>query len=763
MKLSCTDSGSLFSQCTFRWLVATAVLLLVAGAIVKLSASQKMRTVGALFCVLCLPLACVVLVLFVLKESTHAAPTWILLSVFQIGVCLMLAKQHLLQIKKDAKEYCVALFDLNDDKECELSLEGDSSFVVIVWGIYGLAALLGSLFIYFAIAEAWKPETFIFKNNEGFIAALALLIIVISGAAVPIYTDLAEQVRQQIETFKLQISELNRAVTNINQHADPLWTHFESVSSAAIRTFSKRLKTEDVGQASYDLLHKPFSKVPDRFKFDEVSDEYFLRYQTISVPGPTKQRQITELFKGKEFNQPYLVRPDLELSKKRICNNQIFSMPVQTATTPDPDTPPTPDREILISERWLRARRLRYLGWLAQGQLGIAFSKSKAGWPLWFAPTKYPALPLSRIDKPEEPDATTRTSLKFQGDSLRLVPATEDWMVAVLNIQSDEQTDPINKLAKEFRSRADRHINRWNDVMSSKLVAICDPLNIDITVFADDMYLLEQLAMEYDKTAPVGVNARFLYYGFWLNAVSERETAVAKILAILKKPEAAETDIKDVREELNKIRESIGDFITDKGEKKDPISNQQYFSTSPEQQLSRRWNLLVSQLGFSSRWEERLAFEKLSPWLAEVEQIGPQEGAEPQRTTVLVQKFLRWLVRVLGNSEQNMELESKSDSDLLILAFGLISPYFKHQRDQMNLLEADREPLSDEDSETQFQEIIRKVWDYCMDSNNTSDLQNTFFGGDNKGSKADAATNFNNWLIDFKEKRNTEQSDNDNQ
>ena len=752
------------------WLVAQAVLLLVAGAIVKLSDKQKWRTGAALVCVLCSPLACLVLVLFVLKESTRAAPIWILLSVFQIGVCVMLAKQHLSQVKKDASKYLHNLFELNDDKEYEFSVEGESSFVVIVWGIYGLAALLGSVFNYFAIAEAWKPETFIFKNNEGFIAALALLIIVISGAAVPIYTDLAKQVRQQIETFQLQISELNRAVTNISQHADPLWTHMQSVSSAAIRTWSEGLRPEDVGQASYDLLLKPFliiedqkHKLPDRITFDRIPDEYFLSYQKINYPFNTG-RILSELA---GFKENYLETPDLEKSKMRIRENSMFKSK-ETGELEKDEVKEEKDEEISIDDRQLRSRRLRYLGWLAQGELGILFSKSTTDFPNWFAPTRYMEYPLSIIDKPENPDDTTR-SLIFQGDSLQLVPATEDWMVAVLNSPSDlEKSEKINEFAGEFSSRATRHIKRWNDVVSSKLVAICDPLDLDIAVFADDMYLLEQLASQgiYDKPYSVGVNARFLYYGFWLNAVSEPKTAVAKILAILKKPEADETVI-DVRKELNEIRELVANFVATLTvcENRDPISKQPYLSGFPKAQVLIHWKLLVNYLHFSNIWAKDRGLDKqIQAWL--VAQIdSPQSDTIPKldKLDPKHRNFLCWLVRVLGSDEEKEDLDGKLDSDLLILAFCLISPYFKNQYGQKELQKVNRKLLSDEKSETQFQEIISRVNKYCIDENNAEDLKETFFGGNDSSTKSEAPTNYNRWLEKFKEKHQKEQSDNDNQ
>jgi uncharacterized membrane protein len=129
---------------------------------------QKRRAIAAIVATATLPIAMVPWAFFLVEERSRAALTWILISGFQVAICIFLAGRLISQMKHDAASYFRPL-EGGKSRMSKFSVEGQSSFVVLIWGIYGLAALLGSVFLYFVIAQAWKPDetSFIFKNNEG--------------------------------------------------------------------------------------------------------------------------------------------------------------------------------------------------------------------------------------------------------------------------------------------------------------------------------------------------------------------------------------------------------------------------------------------------------------------------------------------------------------------------------------------------------------------------------------------------------------------
>jgi hypothetical protein len=246
--------------------------LALAVLFVRRSSRSREQSRRAIFAVISLLVPLLVPILLP-SSRPFATLDWIVISVGYIGIALTLARSHVKQVKNSVERF-FEQFDKPNERqvirEDWLVAEGSSSFKVLIFGIYGLAGLLGSIACYLYIGVTRRPEGFIFQNNEGFIAALSLLIIVLAGAAVPIYTELAKQVRTGLDLYESQISSLQQAATMAGHHADFLWTHFERVARYTIREWSSTIDIQSIAQANHLMLFMPFlalrnmgSKDPD--------------------------------------------------------------------------------------------------------------------------------------------------------------------------------------------------------------------------------------------------------------------------------------------------------------------------------------------------------------------------------------------------------------------------------------------------------------------------------------------------------------------
>jgi hypothetical protein len=681
---------------------------------------QRRRAVAAVVAVAAIPAGAIYWV-FAISREGQAALYWILISFAQAAICIILACLHIRQMKYDASSY----FRPFTDEQSEVSkseIEGQSSFVIIVWGIYGLAALLGSVLVYFAIAQAWKPETFIFESNEGFIAALTLLIIVVSSAAVPIYTDLAKQVREQIDTFELEVSKLHRAVINVSDHANPLWSHFVSASRAGVQTWMERLTPAQVERAAHDMLFKPFwslrldQRLGDR-RLNDVPDDVLLRFQESDRTGRYGRLPWRKL---DGFHESYLAHPELEHSRRRILNNQMFQWSTATPNGQEQVRRETGD-ELGFADRLLRTRRLRYLGWMAQARLARA--AAEGGRPLY--PTLTDEYPLLSGEIPADPYANEGDELSVR---LHLVPSSEDFMVALLrhyaSLPTNSNSDgsgkgELEELTAEYRERAARHIERWDTSLSPNLVEACNPLDLDIAPLVADMILLQHLTVEKD-TYRIGSLARFFYYAFWLTEVSEPQTRVAEIVATLEgeyidrgEERHQVADAFDIRRRWQQIAEAVTAYVKDSDpNRRDPISEGlQTFDRAARPWLA--YVQVVARLNFSKTWRNDV--EELPFTLASI--------SDKQA------RLLTWLVRVLGSPE---DVRSLNEGDVRSLNEG----------DKASLVVLGLRLIGNEELDG----VIRRIDDYCRDPQNARDMKNTFFGLADGAREDQVQQNFDEWL-----------------
>ena len=717
------------------------VVVLVFALIIN--ARSKNQTVRAVFAVIAAVIVPFVGSLLVGAPSELSATWyWILSSCVQICVCAFLAILHIKQLKQDAQSYGVHFKNqLNEpsapeesSNKADVSIEGQSAFTILLWGIYGLAALLGSVFLYFAIAQFWETKTetktFIFANNEGFIAALTLLIIVVSGAAVPIYTALAEQVRAQIDTFELQISDLHRAAVNVSDHANPLWSHFLSVSQAAISNW--QLTREQVERGANDLLFEPFFRLKDGQSLDEVTDDELRRAKSTEDFIRYSPRVFQETkFRG--FRTSYLKQPNLASSERRILKNQLFRMRDSVSDKFEQSVGEKED-ELPFSDRLQRARRLRYLGWMAQGSLARAVTGE--------------GVAMSAL----QPNSTTLEpyALLLNGPILKeeckrtpqqgLVPSSEDFILAVLNRsvfvsdkQSEEDSDKENHgdnrehnassdkqseennnednrdvkrsdeelLAAEYRDRAKRHIEKWNSFLSPALVEACNSLDIDIGPLVDDVILLERLTDNKTRYRE-GTLARFFYYGLWLSALTDPRSRIFQLLSALTPApdfDCAEdqqrvSDASDIRKKLSLLARRVSNFVKSGEPSRDLISD----GVLQSSELPEGW--LLDVLAF------RLRFSKT--WLLEVQWLGREELNPKQKD------FLTWIVEVLGSPEDQANLENTASVELRERTLRLVA-------------------------QSRFSAILGQLDTYCRDKAHDAELMDRFFGRDGQESREEPA------------------------
>jgi hypothetical protein len=620
-------------------------------------------------------------------------------------------------------------------KKSVLSIEGQSSFNILLWGIYGIAALLGSVFLYFITAQFSPSEqvdnVFIFDNNEGFVAALTLLIIVVSGAAVPIYTDLAKQVRQQIDAFELQISDLHRAVVRIAKNANPLWSHFFSVSQAA--NLNWRPTRDQVEKGAHDLFFKPFFQLPDVLgdgrALDEATDDELRRVQDNEVRVRYNSPFLPET-KLPGFRASYLKTPNLMESKRRIRNDQLFKVNHSDNDGIEQSTRERGD-ELAFSDRLQRNRRLRYLGWMAQGDLARAVADN--------GQVTFTLQPITSSQEPcalvinHQPDQ--RLNYEDLNIPRFLVPASEDFMVAVLKQSVNFDPGSSNeqeKLATEYRDRALRHTKKWSTSLNTTLGEACDALDLDSGPFADDVDLLNQLTTKKDEYQE-GTLARFFFYGHWLNALADPKSRISELLSVLQSTPSPRpaverrqvSDWNDIRKQLTSLTQQVRRFVISNEPSRDLISDGLLdFSALPEERL-----LVVLA--------HRLRFSKT--WLDEVRLFDRDDFNPHQRT------FVKWIVSVLGTPADQSRVQGIPDEELKSLALRLIDPRIQRRHEQLQHPENELPDLTEGEFQAQFDAIMNRVVSYCQDNAHATDLQNTFFGGNNPASIRQAATRYEDW------------------
>lgn len=749
-------------------LAICVVILALAVAVNARSRNQARRASGAVVAAVIVP---VTSALMVKDRAVEVGVTWywIASSAAQIGVCMFLAVMHLRQMQEDAETYHCDFLEPSEGALAEietqdsdsrtnknfhllpkrprtspgLSIEGQSSFTVLLWGIYGIAALFGSVITYFTTAQ-FAPlkdvkDSFVFVNNEGFIAALTLLIIVVSGAAVPIYTDLAKQVRAELDAFEQQISSLHRAAVNISDHGDALWSHFYSASQAAIRSWS--LTRDQVQRSAHDVLLTPFLYMKSGQGLNEISDDELFRKSAEDDPKVDILYSNCDRISPEEglrgWDACYLATPDLAPTKERIRKNRLFQA-FHSVSIDSASLVREIERELPAGDRLQRIRRLRYLSWLAQGDLARATGGEAKGRftvePI-VKPQPWSLVATSTPDSSKGLGASG-WSEEFKKTRQGLVVPSENVMVAILRRSlpfevtehGTETFNSLEKLAAEYRERASRHLHKWESFLRPALIKACDSLDLDIGPLADDVILFEQLAMtKIDYRC--GSLARFIYFGHWLNGLSEPDSKISELISVIeqspsadrKEPRRHANDVHDVRDSLMRLTRSVMAFVDDpKPAEKDVISAG---LSRLSLDVNEKWILdeFVFYLDISEKWCRQVrtgsdaAVNMSERWSFKGEAFVKQVA------------FLRWIVWVLGTDEDKRGLEKISGEALVEMALRQVNPRSRRRHEKLQHPDKQLEDLTEDEYQTQLSEIKKRIRSYCLDEKNSGDLQTAFF------------------------------------
>ena len=241
-------------------------------------------------------------------------------------------------------------------------VEGSQSFWLLVVSIHGIAAVAGATISYFVIASFFNKEleSYIFLNNEGAIAAITLIIVVASAAVVAVYVELAKSVRQQIDTYEVEISTLNQVLVEINDYAEQVWRHFDSVARTMLAEWKQVLESQPslLSQGRINDLERPL-KLMDSLEefsgreFQHIDDREFWKYDD------KKDLELRD--PSSDVSESYEPIEDLEQSRHRYRHSMNLDNSKESPKV----------RPLSEEDQRLRTRRLRYLGWNQHGLSGI--------------------------------------------------------------------------------------------------------------------------------------------------------------------------------------------------------------------------------------------------------------------------------------------------------------------------------------------------------------------------------------------------------
>lgn len=195
---------------------------------------------------------------------------------------------------------------INDLRDAKFSgIEGGASFSSVISLFHLLAAGLYTTLTYFVIGTVLNLTDnrggFIFENNEGFTAVLALLVILTSSTVVPVYTGLAESVSKQQERFNAQISGISRNLLLIDRKMNPVWLHYQNIMNRLIPEWQKCISDHSDNLIQHLLIKQQIIKfVLDSEHVDHFNKKaliQFLSQKIINVKNsvePNDEILLTE-------------------------------------------------------------------------------------------------------------------------------------------------------------------------------------------------------------------------------------------------------------------------------------------------------------------------------------------------------------------------------------------------------------------------------------------------------------------------------------
>jgi hypothetical protein len=494
--------------------------------------------------------------------ATLATRFWIVIVLLLFASCAWFGWTHLRHIRQDAlryfdqfKELSRANFsgtptDVAKRDDIQLStlyaddVEGESTLTLLLTIVYGIIAMSGSTIAYFVMGQhldlVGDSVPFIFKNNEGFTAALSLLIIVLTSAAVPIYSDLVKKIDGETDEFEYEISVLAQNINGLSIGGDAIWKHFTDVGLPLFKEWQSSLEQFQkdnptiLPKIHFKQIFLPYLiyQIIKRGRTDEFDnysprllDPFVSVVENMSAEGIS----LNTLFRGlqplgdqlREQNHDYFHAPtDLGHSSLRV-----------RAWLTDWYLSATDSRESSLTEfqQINRARVIKFLAFSLQGSDAVAD---------WNIPDLRPDVWYRRhpVDYEDEEEYT-------------LIPSSEHLLYELLaesqllSSEKSESATDLTESLRKFKSRIRRHLNDLQKTEQDqpsadrlhRLIQQCDELDIDASVFWDDVILFQQIAGALTTQGQTiteirSAHSRFLYYVIWYFSSFDKETRIGSLL-----------------------------------------------------------------------------------------------------------------------------------------------------------------------------------------------------------------------------------------
>lgn len=518
---------------------------------------------------------------------------WICLTTLQFLLAIGLALSHKCQVKRAGEKY-FGSFDKEPSVLIDGESEGESRISLLLYLIYGAIAMTGATFSYFVIGQRFNliglSESFVFSNNQGFTAALSLLIIILTSTAVPIYTDLAKQITAADQAFEHDVSLFAQHVGFLKYDSDAMWRHFASVSYSVVEEWKATIDqiTQDakirerLGMAFHHHIFLPYEvhcvqefyreeKLPVSLPMPEGYEDPFQVQPSGAISGTFEDidEDDEESYFGKTRRD---LQPETSAIKQRLLNDDYFLEYlygfIEGARPADRREEAFSD---FLKESNIEQSKNRIKDWLLDWELDYTSTEPKLseeeqirhsrrlefiGWAL-----QQPPVALRRLVHGNRFLQISWTANGFElqdsngpaRDKTSIVSSTEFVLFSVLEglglLEEDTEDDFVLKAIKDFRSRVNRHLNDFAQVSPElattnrqmQIATVCDRLEIDASAVYDDMLLFQQLEWAYPRDkdsvhfqkkddAKLAAKVRFLHYALWFIEASDGTTHLGKLL-----------------------------------------------------------------------------------------------------------------------------------------------------------------------------------------------------------------------------------------
>ena len=387
-------------------------------------------------------------------------------------------------------------------------IEGGAGFVAIIILLFTLVAVLFTTLFYFMIGTTFnlvgKDDGFLFVNNEGFTAAISLLVVLVAAAVVPVYTDLGKTISEQLNFFEEEISNISRNLLFIGQRMDPVWDHYQNITNRVVPEWflaiDEELEENDSRSFVNDLkaslrIDKVFEQATKKtgMEIEPFHENTFLALgQEFARLEPSgiflhDKKKIVEHVETKKLGDDAKIFIQLRL--KRLIDETAEVLPLENDSL----------------KKEIKNRR-RYLAYQA-----IKFSDSVSIKKIenYFPPSEWE---VSLLVGDEKPSKTLDSLYKYFGNSFQSFLG--------------HHMDAVKQLAED----GDRSLS-----------GLCLKSDISADIFLDDYHLFKHLRVEnngYEDGDPVWSQnrAREIYYAIFFFASQDPKSERSKTVRAFEEP-----------------------------------------------------------------------------------------------------------------------------------------------------------------------------------------------------------------------------------